>query len=127
MTSTPQLAQHHEVPLPTLSAPKATEAESHEPPSSSTVTEESQLHPPPFSNEETESLFLSIARVTLCRDRPLYYTAPSGLEALSYYRLTATLHGTADNSRPSKPKCRWSLFLTTFGSLNPIWKFFYEI
>uniref|UniRef100_A0A6N2K9Y6 Uncharacterized protein n=1 Tax=Salix viminalis TaxID=40686 RepID=A0A6N2K9Y6_SALVM len=54
MTSTPQLAQQHEVPLPTLSAPKATEAEFHEPPSSSTVTEESQLHPPPFSNEETE-------------------------------------------------------------------------
>lgn len=41
MKSTPQL-------------PKATEAEFHEPPSSSTVTEESQLHPPPFSNEETE-------------------------------------------------------------------------
>ncbi|KAJ6695069.1 GEM-LIKE PROTEIN 5 [Salix koriyanagi] len=48
------MAQQNEVPLPTLSAPKATEAEFHEPPSSSTVTEESQLHPPPFSNEETE-------------------------------------------------------------------------
>ncbi|KAG6781370.1 hypothetical protein POTOM_014269 [Populus tomentosa] len=54
MTSTPRQTQQHEVPLPPLSAPKATGAEFLEPPPSSTVTEGSQLHPPPLSDEETK-------------------------------------------------------------------------
>ncbi|KAL9386690.1 hypothetical protein Peur_019814 [Populus x canadensis] len=175
MTSTSQQTQQHEVPVPPLSAPKATGAEFHEPPLPSTVTEGSQLHPPPLSDEETkkwgthimgpppapnvhpdirqaalwvaveqdrlfqkllgvryvnltaralaeggfESLFILIfetdpseklektsacylststgllldpsiyqfARVAFCSDRPLCYTAPSGQEAWSYYKV----------------------------------------
>ena len=52
--SSPQQAQQHDVPVPALSAPKATGAEFHEPPSSSTVTEGSPLQPPPISDEETK-------------------------------------------------------------------------
>ncbi|CAH2072870.1 unnamed protein product [Thlaspi arvense] len=37
------------------------------------------------------TLYLSTARVAFCSDRPLFFTAPSGQEAWSYYRVVVPL------------------------------------
>ncbi|KAJ6705168.1 GEM-LIKE PROTEIN 2 [Salix purpurea] len=37
------------------------------------------------------TLYLSTVRVAFCSDRPLWYTAPSGQEAWSYYKVTIPL------------------------------------